>query len=70
MAKTPKHIAKKLNECLDDTGAPSQMRERAIVLSKLIGVTKQQARSLLEGQIMPDQALLDIIAKEFDIDFD
>lgn len=70
MATTPKQFAEKLNQCLDETGAPSQVRERAIVLSKMINISKQQARSLLEGQLMPDPELIKIIAKEFDVDFD
>lgn len=70
MAITPKQFAEKLNQCLDETGAPPQVRERAIVLSKMIDISKQQARSLLEGQIMPDQELLTIIAEEFDVDFE
>lgn len=63
-----KHFAERLNKCMDDIGAPTQLRERAVVLSKLLGVPKQQAWSLLGGHQVPDQALLEKIAKEFEVD--
>lgn len=63
-----KLFAQRLNGCLDDMGAPSQIRERSTVLSKLVDVPKQQAWSLLEGQQTPDQDLIEKIAAEFEVD--
>lgn len=63
-----KHFAEKLNNCLDDMGVPSQVRERATVLSKMLNIPKQQAWSLLEGHQIPDHELLNSIASEFEVD--
>lgn len=68
MPQSAKHFAHRLNSCLDDTDAPAQVRERAAILSKMLDIPKQQAWSLLEGQVLPDQALLQKIASEFEVD--
>lgn len=68
MPHSAKHFAKKLNHCLDDIGAPNQTRERAIVLSKMLDISKQQAWSLIEGHQIPDEFLLQKIANDFEID--
>jgi len=49
-------------------GAPTPMRERAIVLSKMLAIPKQQAWALLEGHQLPEPALLQKIASEFEVD--
>lgn len=64
----PKHFAQRLNECLDETDAPSLPRERANILSKMLDIPKQQAHSLLEGQQFPDDVLLTRIASEFEVE--
>lgn len=69
MEQSAKVFAEKLNKCLDETGAPSQIRERANILSKMLDIPKQQAWSLLDGQQLPDQTLLNTIAEEFEIDY-
>lgn len=63
-----KHFAERLNSCLNDTGAPPLARERAIILSKLIDIPKQQAWSLLEGNLLPNRELITRIANEFEVD--
>lgn len=63
-----KLFAMKLNQCLDQTDAPVQVRERATVLSKMLDISKQQAWSLIEGQQVPDDELLQKIANEFEVD--
>lgn len=68
MAQSAKHFAEKLNKCLDDMDAPKQVRERSVVLSKMLDISKHQAWSLLEGHIIPNQELLQQIADEFDVD--
>jgi hypothetical protein len=65
---TAKHFAERLNNCLDDTGAPIQVRERAAILSRVLDIPKQQAWSLLEGNQLPDTNLLQRIANEFEVD--
>lgn len=68
MLASAKQFAQWLNSCLDETDAPSQLRERATILSKMLDIPKQQAWGLLEGHIMPDTSLLQKIAGEFEID--
>lgn len=65
---SPKHFAARLNQCLDETGAPANVRERAAILSKMLDISKQQAWSLLEGHQLPDADLLQQIATEFEVD--
>jgi|GEM_PF-760566 len=68
MALCAKHFAERLNNCLDDTGAPTHVRERAVILSKLIDIPKQQAWGFLEGQQLPPMDLLQRLASEFEVD--
>lgn len=70
MPQSAKLFAERLNQCLDETDAPAQVRERAIILSKMIDIPKQQAWALLEGHQLPDQALLHQIATEFEVEPD
>lgn len=68
MPRSAKHFAERLNNCLDETGAPFSPRERAAILSKMLDIPKQYAWSMLEGQQIPDEDLLQKIAKEFEVD--
>lgn len=68
MPQSARHFAKRLNDCLDETGAPVQSRERAVILSKMLDIPKQQAWSLLEGQTLPDAETIQKIANEFEVD--
>lgn len=63
-----KHFAERLNNCLDDNGAPCAVRERSVILGKMLDIPKQQAWSLLEGHQLPDPVLLQKIAHEFEVD--
>lgn len=66
--KGTKLFADRLNSCLDDTGAPPQVRERAVILGKMLDISKQQAWNLLEGLQMPSPELLERIAQEFEVE--
>lgn len=68
MPSTAKYFSERLNECLDEIGAPISMRERATILSKILGLPKQQAWALIEGQQSPSPMLLQQIASEFEVD--
>lgn len=68
MAQGQKLFSERLNYCLDETGAPSSIRERAVILSKMIDIPKQTAFSLLEGQQMPAHDTIEKIATEFEVD--
>lgn len=68
MPHSSKNFAERLNSCLNDMGVPAQVRERAVVLSKMLNISKQQAWSFLEGHLIPDQDFLQQIANEFEVD--
>ena len=68
MPGNPKLFAQRLDQCLNDMDAPTNDRERALVLSKLLDIPRQQAWSLLEGYQLPEAALLTRIANEFEVD--
>lgn len=63
-----KAFAAKLNNCMDEVGAPAQIRERAALLSKMLDIPKHQANALLEGREFPAPELLEQIANEFEVD--
>jgi hypothetical protein len=63
-----KQFSKQLNLCLDELGTPHNSRERSLILSKMLHIPKQEAWSLIEGQVFPAEALLDLIGEELDID--
>lgn len=62
-----KSFADRLNHCFDETDAPITVRERSVLLSKLVDIPKQQAWAILEAREMPDNELLEKIAKEFEV---
>lgn len=68
MLQNVKPFPERLNHCLDDSEAPTHIRERTAILSKMLDISKQQAFSLLAGQQTPDLALLQKIANEFEVD--
>lgn len=70
VSRSAKYFSERLNQCLDETGVPINVRERAQVLSKMLDIPKQQAWNMLEGYQIPDQYLLNLIAKEFEVDTD
>lgn len=63
-----KFFANRLNECLDGSDVPAQIRERAAILSKTLDIPRQIAWSLLEGHVMPSLEQLTQIADEFEVD--
>jgi len=62
-----KELADALNRNLEELGAPSNVRERATILSKMFDIPKQLAWSLLEGHLLPEDSLLQKIAEEFEL---
>jgi hypothetical protein len=63
-----KCFSERVNYCLDESGAPSQVRERAIILSKMLDIPKQLAFLFLDGHQLPESDLLTRIANEFEVD--
>ena len=68
MPYSTKTFAVNLNQCLDDIDTPQGIRERTMILSKMLSISRQLARNLLEGQQLPDVTLLQQIAKEFEVE--
>jgi hypothetical protein len=63
-----KRFAEQLNKNLDDLDMPIPIRERAGLLSKMLDIPKQLAWNLLEGNVIPDENLLQRIATELEIE--
>lgn len=62
-----KKLAHKINKSLDEIGVPENNKQRIAIFSKMLDISKQQAWSLLEGQLNPDQKILEKIANELEI---
>ena len=67
MESSAKQLSMKVKKILDNLGAPTGARERVTILSKLLGIPKPQAWSLIEGQAAPDPILLKKLANEFEV---
>lgn len=63
-----KHFATRLNKCLDELGVPTDTRDRTIILSKMLKITRQQSRMLIDGYQLPDDYLLNQIAQELEVE--
>jgi len=63
-----KHFAARLNKCLDELGVPTDTRDRTVILSKMLKITRQQSRMLLDGYQLPDEALLQLLAEELEVE--
>jgi hypothetical protein len=63
-----KHFSERLNKILDELDMPTPVRERALLLSKMLDIPKQQAWSLLDGHMVPDADLLERIATELEVE--
>lgn len=68
MQQIAKQFADELNKCLDELGTPSHIRERAVILAKMLQIPKQQAWALLEGHLFPDNELLNKMAVDLELD--
>jgi hypothetical protein len=68
VSEIAKYFAQRLNDCLDETGAPAQVRERVAILSKMLNLPKQQAWGFLEGLQLPNSEQLAQIATEFEVE--
>lgn len=65
-----KRLSERLNKELDNIGVPESTMERIEILSKLIKIPKFKAEALLNGITNPDQALLDALARELEVNAD
>ena len=65
-----RQFSERLNKELDDIGVPECFEERVAVFSKLIKVPRFKAEALLNGSMVLDPLLLDMIANELEISVD
>jgi len=65
-----KRFSERLNKELDSIGVPETTAERIEVLSKLIKIPKFKAEALLNGITSPDDALLNTLARELEVNVD
>ncbi|KTD65853.1 hypothetical protein [Legionella shakespearei] len=65
-----KRFSERLNRELDSIGVPEATPERIDALSKLIKVPKFKAEALLNGITNPDDALLNTLARELEVNAD
>lgn len=63
-----KRFSERLNQELDEMGVPHAALERIEVLSKLLKIPKFKAEALLQGVANLDQALLDNLTHELEVD--
>lgn len=65
-----KQFAERLNKELDNMGVPEHSKERIDIFAKLIKVHRFKAEAILNGNMMIDAPLLELLAEELDIDAD
>lgn len=68
MAQSAKIFSQRLNQCLDDTDAPNSIRERAVILGKMLDISKHIAWNMLEGHQLPEPEVIQHIASEFEVE--
>jgi len=62
-----KQFAERLNRELDNIDAPHLLNERVSAFAKLLRIPKFQAEAILNGNMLPNQALLTVLANELDV---
>jgi hypothetical protein len=62
-----KDFSFKLNEELDLLGFPLEDHERISALSKVLGIKRFEAASILHGEMLPNDELIDKITTELQI---
>lgn len=62
-----KVFADRLNQALDEIGAPTAIMERVEIFAKLLHVPRFKAEAILNGQMPLDPSLLKTIAEELEV---
>lgn len=68
MTMSAKIFSERLNHELDNIGLPERESERVDAFAKLFHIPKYKAEGYLQGLILPDQTLMQIIADELEVD--
>lgn len=62
-----KIFAERINKALDDIGVPERQDERIEVFAKLVKIPRFKAEAFLNGSLLPDSALLQLLCTEFEV---
>ena len=62
-----KQFSERLNKELDSIGVPALRSERVEVFAKLLKLPRFKAEALLNGLTTPETALLNLLAKELEV---
>lgn len=62
-----KRFSERLNKELDDIGVPQRSDERVEVFAKLIKIHRFKAEAILNGNTNPEAPLLELLAKELEV---
>ena len=65
-----KQFSERLNKELDEIGVPEQLDERIDAFSKWTKLPKFKAEALLNGNMVPDAPVLEMLATEFEVSTD
>ncbi len=57
-----------LNRALDNLDMPTDVREREALMAKLLGITREKARVMLNGYSMPNDDIYTRMVDEFGIE--
>jgi len=57
-----------VSQCLNELDVPANPRDRAVILSKMTGISKQQAWVILEGNAPTDDDILQRVFDELEMD--
>ncbi len=64
---TNKLFSRRLNEELDEIGMPQRTEDRIELFSKFSKLSKFQAESVLNGNLIPDEPVLKFLAQELEV---
>ena len=64
---TNKLFSRRLNEELDDIGMPQRTEDRIELFSKFSKLSKFQAESVLNGNLIPEEPVLKFLAQELEV---
>lgn len=67
---TNKVFSERLNHELNEMGMPERMEERIEVFSKLFKTPRFKSEAILNGEILPDNELLEKVAEELEVSVD
>jgi hypothetical protein len=64
-----KNFSRQFNEYLDKLGMPMEPHSRSMILSKILHISRQSTRMIIDGYKLPDAAMQQQLKKELDWDY-